>query len=350
MIYQKMLILGLFVASSMMYGESTLYTVKTRKNQEKYLHGGTEELVTFYVPKDESSQEMIARKGLLIRRPGAQATVLICHGFGCNMKNVRFVRTMFGDKSDNLILNTMIFDFRAHGEDAQNQTCSFGKNEALDVRAAARLLREHPDLKNKPLIVYGFSMGAVASMLAQAHDPTLFDYAIWDCPFDTFSNVINRAVQQLTITCCGHTIKVPGGQFFQRYAYNPYVQKILKLTLKFVAQMDATHIDTTVVPVDTTEAAKKITIPAFFIVCRNDEKAPIEAVRANFNNTQGIKKLWITNGDRHCDSMVVNPEKYTELLRDFIQKACQDGSFSTHTEIIEDDEDEFVVLEEDAHA
>ncbi len=205
---------------SFLFGDG-LYKVAVRTKQEKYLRGGSEEQITFYVPKDDTSHEMVARKGLLIKRPQAQATVLICHGFMCSKYETSFVRSIFGPSDDGLILNTMIFDFRAHGEDSQGQTCSFGKNEALDVIAAAQFLKNQPDLQGKPLIVYGFSMGAVASILAQSQRQNLFDFAIWDCPFDSFSNVINRAVDKLSFTCCGYEIQLPGRKFFNRYAYNP---------------------------------------------------------------------------------------------------------------------------------
>lgn len=328
---------------SFLFGDG-LYKVAVRTKQEKYLRGGSEEQITFYVPKDDTSHEMVARKGLLIKRPQAQATVLICHGFMCSKYETSFVRSIFGPSDDGLILNTMIFDFRAHGEDSQGQTCSFGKNEALDVIAAAQFLKNQPDLQGKPLIVYGFSMGAVASILAQSQRQNLFDFAIWDCPFDSFSNVINRAVDKLSFTCCGYEIQLPGRKFFNRYAYNPYVQKLLKFALKIVAQMDATRVDTEIVPVDTVEAMKKITIPCFLIVCRNDEKAPVEAVKANFDAARGYKKLWITNGWAHCTSMLQNPEKYMYKVRKFIKKGLSGELVGNmpKNQIAEDPLEEFI--------
>ena len=97
----------------------------------------------------------------------------------------------------------MTFDFRAHGEHCDGQRCTFGRDEHLDVITAAHFLKNHPHLKNKPVIVYGFSMGAVAAIEAQAKDNSLFSAMILDCPFDSSENIIKRSLESMQFTFFG---------------------------------------------------------------------------------------------------------------------------------------------------
>lgn len=85
--------------------------------------------------------------------------------------------------------------------------------------------------------------------------------------------------------------------------------------------MDASAVDTAIEPVNTVEAAKKITIPALFITCKNDVKAPVEAVTAVYKEVKSpYKRLWLTNGRFHYDSLFYNPEKYAHRVKKFIER------------------------------
>src|SRR5581483_3113438 len=107
----------------------------------------TVEEVTIYSQEKADSTKKIARKGILVRHKDAVATILVAHGFMCNKYDVGFLRNIFPYGK----YNFLTFDFRAHGENTEGQYCTLGADEALDVTAAAKYLREHPDLKGKPL-------------------------------------------------------------------------------------------------------------------------------------------------------------------------------------------------------
>lgn len=290
-----------------------------KKHNKIQWQGLTEEQVNFTAKYGVDSNQRIVRKGILMRRPQAKAVVLICHGYMCNKDDVRFLRTMFQDYT------TLTFDFRAHGESIQGQHCTLGSREKYDVMGAVDFIKSQPDLKDKPLIVYGFSMGAVASILAQAEMGNLFDAAIWDCPFDSTDNILSRSIDRLKITIGGYEFNLPGRSFLKKYAYNTYVQEILKAALKTIAKMDASVINTCVEPVDTVNAAKKICIPTLLVTCKNDTKAPVEAVTAVYNGMCGQKRLWLTDGRFHYDSYFYNPERYTHRVKKFIERFL-DGS------------------------
>jgi uncharacterized protein len=277
--------------------------------------------VTFYAQYSYGSNKMMARKGIIFRKPHARATIMICHGFMCDKTDVRFLRMLFQE------YNVMIFDFRAHGESCVGQQCTFGQDEMFDIIAAARFIKSDSELGKIPLVVYAFSMGAVSSINAQAHAGDLFDCAIWDCPFDSTDALLDRSIDNLKVSLFGYTIPFPGRSFLKKYAYNDHVQSFLKYLLKTVAKMDASEVNTRMVPINTVQAIQKVSIPSLFIVCQNDDKAPPHAVKKIYDGAQGYKRLWITNGRRHFDSFFYNPEKYAHKVRRFIEKYL-DGSFA----------------------
>jgi pimeloyl-ACP methyl ester carboxylesterase len=239
----------------------------------------------------------------------------------------------------------MTFDFRGHGENVAGQYCTLGRDEALDVIAAAKFLRNHEALQGKPLFVYGFSMGAVASVEAQSRATDLFDAMILDCPFDSSERVIRHNLRNLKFSLWGYECEVPGLSLLQKYAFHPYVQLMIKTLLKTVAQLDTNPIQTNICPSHPAESAKKITVPCFFIHCKNDQKVRVDQVMAVYNSAAGYKRLWLTNGRRHFDSFFYDPEKYTEQIRafctDILRKKYQKAD---QARIIEDkDSNEFVM-------
>lgn len=331
------------------------------------------EKVVFYPHGGTFATKNIERNGVLVRYEDAQATILMCHGFSCDKFDTAFLRRLFPRGR----FNVMNFDFRAHGEKKGNQYCTLGSDEAYDVIAAAQFIRNHPDLKKKPLYVYGFSMGAVAAIEAEAkieeqraktvipnsvamaidahatieergagHHPqgTLFDAMILDCPFDSAENVIKRGLEQLKFSLFGYTFSVPGRQMLQKYAFHPYVQSLLRIILKAVANMDSRDISMRVFPVDPVKTIAKIAVPICLIHCKKDEKVSIDGIKAVYNNSKAsYKTLWITNGRNHFDSFFYNPEKYTEHVRNFLEQALAGSIYHEKKQEIVVDEDDQIM-------
>lgn len=281
---------------------------------KNYIVGGQLKKVSFYVPQKKGSSKKFARNGELVIRPNAPATILIAHGYMCSMRDVSFLRWLFTK------YNSLVFDFRAHGTKTPEQVCTFGHDEAYDVIAAVKFIRLHPELSNKPIIAYGFSMGSVAIIEAQAQEPDLFAARILDCPFDSSHELIKRGLSQLKFNLFGFEFPLPGRTLLQKYAFHPRVQGLLKFVLRAVANMDATPINTRILPLRPVESVKKVSVPSFFIHCKNDEKTPVESAIRIYNNAFGYKRLWLTNGRRHFDSYFNNPEKYAHKVDRFIQK------------------------------
>ena len=283
------------------------------RKRQRYLSHLFEEPVTLTVRENNSSEKKITRNGLLTINPQAQATVLVCHGFMCDKYDINFLRLMFKD------YNCLMFDFRAHGENIQDQCCTFGRDESYDVLAAVEFIKNHPELKHKPLIAYGFSMGAVAAIIAQAQDNNLFDAMILDCPFDSSDKLLERGISQLKISLFGYELGLPGASWLKGYAYSPYIQSLLKAILKTIAKMDTGQITTCICPVYPEEAIKYITVPCFVIGCINDDKATEDAVRSVYAGAAGYKRLWLTLGRRHFDSVFYKMDDYFYRVNKFIK-------------------------------
>lgn len=282
---------------------------------------GTLEKISFNSVKDSDSNGMILRYGFLLKRKYARGIVFILNGFMCDKFDCSFLRAMlFSD------FHVVTFDFRAHGENIDEcQCCTFGRDEAHDVVAAVNYIKARPDLKDLPRIAYGFSMGGVAAIEAQAAHPDLFHFMILDSAYDRSKNVINKGIENMQFSFFGYSFGVPGRSFLQKYAFHPYIQSFLKTLLKTVANMDATATNTYIYPVNPVDSIKKITVPCLLIHCSNDEKVSVDAAKNLFNNVSGFKRLWITAGRRHFDSFFYNPEKYIykvqKALKNYLDKS-----------------------------
>lgn len=304
---------------------------------DAYIRDAIVEKIAFYPQEFEGSAKRIERSGVLVRYKDAVGTILMCHGFMCDKYDQGFLRRLFPRGKYNL----MSFDFRAHGEKSEGQCCTLGRDEAFDVIAAARFLKNNPELKNKPLFVYGFSMGAVAAIEAQAKDPSLFKAMILDCPFDSSENILKRSLDRIRFSMFGYEFTMPGKDILQKYAFHPYVQTLVKAFLRAVSNLDPRNINMFVYPITPVKSIEKISVPTFFISCKRDDKAPVEAIKTIYNGSSAqYKKLWITNGRGHFDSYFYNPEKYTEAVRTFLDQAVNGSLYTVHKqEIIEDIED-----------
>jgi len=324
-----------------LYADTTLtqYHISTYgvvlESDTDILKNGIMEKVVIYPQIERGAVKRIMRKGILARYANAEATILVCHGFMCDKFDAGILRRLFPRRR----FNVMVFDFRAHGEDCEGQACTFGRDEALDVIAAVKFIKSHPTLKDKPVIAYGFSMGSVSAIEAQARDSSLFEAMVLDCPFDSTENVLRRGLANVKFALFGYEFSIPCRTLLERYAFHPYVQSLVKVILRTVAHMDQQDVSINMCRINPAQSVQKVTIPCFFIHCKNDEKISIDGIKSVFNGAAGHKILWLTQGRRHFDSYFYNPEEYTKRIRIFLNQVLN-GEFKKgpRQEIIEDDD------------
>jgi len=271
--------------------------------------------IVFDVFNDHGRKEMFHRNGYLLLRKDAVGTVLICHGYlGCKQDAIA-LQHLFPT------LNVVAFDFRAHGQDTDGQYSTIGRDEALDVLGAVNFIKAHKVMQNKPIIAYGFSMGAVAAIQAQAMEGNLFDAMILDCPYDSTDEAMRRGLEEkMQITLFGKTITIPGKDFLIDHMYDDYLQSITNYLFEKITALDPNKVATKFVKVCPAESVKKITVPVFFIHCENDKKVPIKAVERLYENKPGYKRLWITQGKGHFGSYSFDPDRYWYKINKFLIK------------------------------
>lgn len=294
------------------------------------------ECIVFYSKKEVGSNERIARRGVLVKRKDARANVIILHGYGNSKFAVSPFRLFFKDH------NCLTFDFRAHGESIENQICTVGHDEVYDLFAAVDYIKSHPDLKDKPIFICAPSMGASTAIEAQSIDPNLCVGMFLDAPFPSSEDIVRKGIANVKFCLWGYNIKLPeaASNWLERNAFRASVQTLLKFLFKNISKMDTAKIDTFLKPIYPVESIKKVKVPCFFVVCKNDEKISVEAVKSIYNNHPGIKRFWETNGRDHCDSVFCDPERYSNMINEFFDDILSGEIHNKEREIVIQDPDE----------
>ncbi len=277
------------------------------------------ENVNFYALKDSSSNERTLRNGVLVMRPNAKATVLVLHGFTRDKCDAAPLRLLLKN------YNIFTFDFRAHGEQVSGQYSTMGYDEVYDVFAAVDYIRSRPELRDKPIFVMAFSMGAATAIEAQSIDGNLFSAMFLDTPFHSSAQIIKNAVSRMRFKLFGYEFGIPFRRYLEDYAFNPYFQPILKQLIKLLIAFDGTTIQTYMKPISPVESIKKINIPCMFVVCAKDKVVPYQDVVQIYENHPSFAQLWIADGRGHCDGLYGNPEFYDELLNNFFDSVINNN-------------------------
>lgn len=152
------------------------------------------------------------------RPPTPYGVVLLFHGYGASKDSL----LPAADEFHQLGWDALLVDFHGSGGSA-GDTTSVGWHEAEDVVAAfAKAAQLAPD---RPRVLYGVSMGAVACLRAVHAHGVKPDALILECPFDRMLTTVQRRF---------HAMRVPsfpfaellvfwGGQQsgFNAFAHNP---------------------------------------------------------------------------------------------------------------------------------
>jgi len=286
------------------------------KNVKKYINQLHVQPIELKSKESDDSSKQLTRKGFLATRPNALGTIIFCHGYTSSKHESFFFKTFFPN------FNAITFDFRAHGDLADGQYSTIGANEIHDVSAAVDYVKSHPDLKDKPVIGFGFSMGAVSLMRAQARWKNLFDMLILDSPFDSSDDCMSKALdQKMTVNVLGRSFKIPGKNLVMRSLYNERWSPVIRYVFHWITGFNPSQISTKFVKVAPVETAADIKVPCLFITCVKDNKVPVDSVKRLYMAVDApFKRLWITQGIKHCSAYLTNPELYWYKMNKFVKK------------------------------
>jgi fermentation-respiration switch protein FrsA (DUF1100 family) len=114
--------------------------------------------------------------GWFVPNGDSDDTVIICHGLGANKGNFAEFLQLFRGPG----YNSLIFDFRGHGDSA-GHTTTFGLYGDRDVRAAVDWLKSARPERARHVLGIGSSMGAMSLVRAAANDPRIEAVVLDSC-------------------------------------------------------------------------------------------------------------------------------------------------------------------------
>jgi fermentation-respiration switch protein FrsA (DUF1100 family) len=238
------------------------------------------------------SSDGIDLKGWWMPASGqAAGTVIYVHG----QNRTREEMMPMAQYGHNLGYNGLAFDLRHHGTSSGNVS-SVGYWERLDVEAAVRhaLNNEHA---TRPIVLWGVSLGAAASLLAAAETPEVAA-VISDSSFLSFDDTAR------------HHWKL----FFSGWPSFPmYDETIWLITRR--AHFKALDFDLR-------KAVERINPrPILFIGVEGDRRMPPDVARALYAaSSSPDKMLLIVPGTRHGEGFHSGNAQYEQAVKEFLNR------------------------------
>jgi pimeloyl-ACP methyl ester carboxylesterase len=198
----------------------------------------------------------------------------------------------------------VLIDLRRHGNSG-GKLSSLGYLERLDVEAAATFIRDSLKV-DAPIVGFGVSMGAAATVLAAADAPDI-DALIIDSCFLSFEKTVV------------HHLKL----FFGLPRF-PLADELIFFTRSKVGFKNEDF--------DMQLALQKIgDRPMLFIAGEEDVRMPVEEARALAASAQtSCKSLVVIPGATHGAGYRTNPEMYEQAVLDFLSGMQQSTSSNFH--------------------
>lgn len=239
------------------------------------------------------TQDGILISGLLILRPQATKTFLICHGFRQSKESYGKLIELFNQE------NFFLFDFRAHGESSGDKI-SFGHNESEDIVVVYDFLKNHEVVKDTDIYPIAFSMGC-AALINSIFRGCKFKALILDSGFLNIDYIDTETVVSL----------LKPNIFIANIIYlfvNNSLFPVLNLIKYFYKHLCVYNL------------AIELDIPILFIHCKHDKVIKASSSYSVFNNIKsGNKELWIVEHDRHVDAYKFVPQDYKQKILNFIK-------------------------------
>jgi alpha-beta hydrolase superfamily lysophospholipase len=217
-----------------------------------------------------------------------RGAAILCHGYLGNRESLiphaRFLHAAG--------YSCLLFDFRAAGE-SRGRFCTFGADESLDARGAARWLQERDETRGLPIVGLGLSMGAVALLMAAPECPAIRAIV---------AEGIYPSLAQAIARRCDILFGKAG-----RLA-RPLVLRIIHRRLG----ADPEGISPLAV------AAELADRPTLFIHAEDDIYLDAEHAGAFLTRAAEPKALWASAGAPHCRAIEPHPAEYAEQVLRFL--------------------------------
>ncbi len=224
---------------------------------------------------------------VLIERPHAQSSLIICHSYRRNKEHIAPFINLFPD------YNLLLLDFRGHGE-SEKTPISFGIHEYHDVLAATKFMKNRfPD---HLLIGLGISMGG-AALLRAVVEGASFDKIIIDSSFNNLLDTLTRALQ-----------------------LRKFPEIIPNFTIPFILSSFERAVNGELESMNLVKHLPNINISALIMHDEKDEVCPFAYAQNTYDLLGGEKYLYTFNGTRHAYAFCDKPEEYARAVSTFISK------------------------------
>jgi pimeloyl-ACP methyl ester carboxylesterase len=215
----------------------------------------------------------------------SRRTLLICHGLGAN----RSAFLGYLQVGDALGANILMFDFRGHG-DSEGHTVTLGHQEALDVLAAGRYLRDSRSGEAKELIGLGISMGAASLTRAAAMAEPPFDALVLDSGFASAVDMTER-ILEVYPEAVRPWLTVPG------------------------IPLACLHAGCDLTAVRPEEAIGAVRCPVLILHAEQDELIPVSHARRLHARATEPKTLWVAPTGGHSSVLAGARPQYLQAVR-----------------------------------
>ncbi len=217
----------------------------------------------------------------------ARASVAMFHGYGTSKSKLLPEARAFHDFGCAVLL----IDFRGSGGSTGNTT-TLGVFEAADVASASDLARRL--VPEKPVILYGRSMGGVAILRAIAHEGVSPAGIVIECPFDRLLGTVGHRFTAMGLPSfpCAELLVFWGGMQhgMNGFSHNPR------------------------------DYAARVTCPALLMHGADDKRVSVAEVEAVYANLVGEKQLDVFPGVGHEACFRTRPDLWTQQVEAFLER------------------------------
>lgn len=219
--------------------------------------------------------------------------ILLVHGLRANKADLLDIAAIFNKEG----FSVFLFDLRAHGLSDGNKV-TYGTGEIMDIEAAFRALSQQKDVDEKRLGIYGVSLGASTSILAEADSDFVKNYnkaLFLDSPYSSLDKLLET-------------------QFPWKYGY---ITPLAKFLTKQYTKLFLTNNPFSNEPI---LKIKEIEIPVFFTHGSEDRLIEKEHSEELLNaKIFGKKDLYIVPLAGHLEGRLASQGEYDRKMIQFFK-------------------------------
>ena len=239
-----------------------------------------------------SRQGGVTLQGSFLSAGNSNRTIIFAHGYGKNRLQDDVPALDIAQVLRSNGYNVLLFDFRGSGESGGDMS-TVGQYEKDDLIGAVDFMKKM-GRQGEHIGVIGFSMGAVAGILAAAED-TRIEALAADAPFADLVKYLR--------------VNLPVWSDLPSFPFTPLILTIMPPVL----DLDPHKVS----PVS---VVRKIRAPVLFIHGGSDTAVPVSNSEELYRTAPGGKKLLVVPGAEHVGSYKKRPQEYISHILELFKQ------------------------------